>query len=226
MRRVEIAVIIALFAGLGCGMMSTGSESDIERKPTRTVDGLVHVQIDAPGVLFLRHDHRIGSYDALQIKPAWISYKRGSRRLATDMEEEFKQQLVQSLAELARAAAIPLVDSPGACVMAIEVGLLHLDLERSSYSESMGRLTLAMEFRDSESGDPLLRYATRNRIENPGEGVTRRRQLRESFKAMLDRMNLSVSLRGAGLADDEIRPPCQGTLAQRGRQAREAAGQR
>ncbi|MBW2426931.1 MAG: hypothetical protein JRG86_21995 [Deltaproteobacteria bacterium] len=226
MRRVEIAVIIALFAGLGCGMMSTGSESDIERKPARTVDGLVHVQIDAPGVLFLRHDHRIGSYDALQIKPAWISYKRGSRRLATDMEEEFKQQLVQSLAELARAAAIPLVDSPGACVMAIEVGLLHLDLERSSYSESMGRLTLAMEFRDSESGDPLLRYATRNRIENPGEGVTRRRQLRESFKAMLDRMNLSVSLRGAGLADDEIRPPCQGTLAQRGRQAREAAGQR
>jgi hypothetical protein len=184
------------------------------------------VQIDAPGVLFLRHDHRIGSYDALQIKPAWVSYKRGSRRLPAAMEEEFKLQLEQSLAELASAAAIPLVDSPGACVMAIEVGLLHLDLERSSYSESMGRLTLAMEFRDSESGEALLRYATRNRIENPGEGVTRRRQLRESFNAMLERMDLSVSLRGAGLADDEIRPPCQGTLAQRGRQAREAAGLR
>ena len=110
--------------------------------------------------------------------------------------------------------------------MAIEVGLLHLDLERSSYGKSMGRLTLAMEFSDSQSGEPLLRYATRNRIANPGEGVTRRRQLRASFHEMLDRMDLSVSLRGAGLADDEIRAPCRGTLAQRGRQAQEAAGRR
>jgi hypothetical protein len=81
-----------------------------------------------------------------------------------------------------------------------------------------------MEFRDSLSAQPLLRYATQNRIEKDVGGNDRSDRLRQSFDEMLGRMNVASALQAAGLGDQEIHGDCEGTLAEIGRGA-VAAGQ-
>ncbi|MBW2426933.1 MAG: hypothetical protein JRG86_22005 [Deltaproteobacteria bacterium] len=177
-----------------------------------------------PGVLFVREDHGIGSYDACLIAREGIAYQRGSRRLELEMEEEFKAHLEQSLFDLSEESGIPIVRSPAACVMLVGVALVNVDLERNDSAQLLGEMTLAMEFRDSLSAQPRLRYATRNHIEKDVGGSDRRAQLRQSFDEMLARMNVASALQAAGLGDREIREGCEGMLAEIGRGA-VAAGQ-
>jgi hypothetical protein len=218
-------LIIALITGLGCGTPS-GEPKSSDKGKTRTTDGLVKVEIDMAGILFLRENHGIGSYDAFQIPPADISYKRRSRKLTPELEDDFLAQLEQSLIDSAGDHDIPIDQTPGQCVMQIVIALVNVDLERSSSAKMLGEMTLVMEFRDSISRQTLLRYATQNQIENGGRQSNRTRQLRDSFDVMLEKMDIGAAFRVAGLADDEIRPGCQGTLADRGRAAAESVSTR
>ena len=88
---------------------------------------------------------------------------------------------------------------------------------RSRSAKRVGELTLAMEFRDSMTGDPLLRYEAAQTIENDGSGDEPSEQVIAQFDEMIKQMELSGALRGAGLSEGEIRPGCMGTLAERGR---------
>jgi hypothetical protein len=63
-------------------------------------------------------------------------------------------------------------------------------------------------------------------IENPERGETHDRKLRQGLDEIVKEMNLAGSLRGAGLADDAIRPGCNSTLAQLGRRAQGGQGGR
>jgi hypothetical protein len=217
-RAIITMLIISLIAGLGCTTPSSEPKSS-DKGSTKTTDGLVEVEIEMPGVLFLRDNHGIGSYDAFLIPPADIDYRRRSSKLSSEMEDEFLAQLEQALIDNAGDNDIPIEQTPGQCVMAIAVALINVDIERSSSSKTLGSMTLVMEFRDSMSRQTLLRYATQNRIESGDRRADRSRQLRDSFDQMLERMDISGAFRAAGLADDEIRPGCQGTLAERGRAA-------
>jgi len=213
--RLSVLALAAVTLGvLGCETPRWVSE---RFAPARTIDDLVQTKIDMPGVLFLLEGHGIGGYDALQLPPAWISYKRGSRKLDPETEKLFLTNLHQTLENLVREAGIAIADSPGNCVMEVRIGLLRVDIERSSFVETAGRLTLALEFRDSLSGQPLLRYATRNEIASQGRLGTRRYQIRRTFRRMLRDMNPAEPMRAAGLTNDARRPGCRGVLAERGR---------
>jgi hypothetical protein len=231
---MTLTCICALIASLGCATSGGDSKQSSERasvdrrggKVVKTVDGLVKQNVDMPGVLFLRPDHAIGSYDAFLISPVAINYKRKSRHLSSSMEEEFKTELRQSLTNAATAAEIPITDRPGACVMQIGMALYDVDLKRSHSSTTLGQMTLVMEFRDSSSRQPLLRFATLNQIKNEERAGSRSRQLRKSFDEMVGRMDLSAALAEAGLSGGPLREGCQGLLAQRGREAASAVSAR
>ena len=70
------------------------------------ITGCVETPGDVPGVLFIRPDHNIGSYDAFLIPPVEIHYKRRSKQLSGTMEEEFKSTLRASLVDAATAAGV------------------------------------------------------------------------------------------------------------------------
>ncbi len=216
MRVTTTTLIIALIAGLGCGTPSGEPKSSDEERVT-TTDGLVKVDIDVPGVLFLREGHGIGSYDAFLIPAADINYRRRSIKLTPEMEDEFLAQLEQSLIDLAGDADIPIEQTPGECVMQIAIGLVNVELQRSSTAKTLGTMTLVMEFRDSMSRQTLLRYATQNRVESGGRRADRSSQLRESFDKMVMDLDIGAALSAAGMGEEEIRPECNGTLAARGR---------
>lgn len=216
MRTTTTTLIIGLIVSFGIpapgGVGSARAEETVE-----TVDGLVKTEIDMPGNLFLRPDHGIGSYDAFLIPEATLSYTRKSPKLPADMEIEFVVLLEQSLIDAAESSDIPVMSSPGECVMQINLGFFNVDLEEKKSAKILGKAVLVMEFRDSQSGQPLLRYATENRIENESGGTNRARQIRTGFDEMVSKMDIGSALRAAGLGDDEIRPGCQGSLAARGR---------
>jgi hypothetical protein len=180
-----------------------------------TLDGLVKYEIDRPGLLYLREAHQIGSYDAFQIATSPITYERRSRRLPADLEAGFAARMEQTLRDAAAAAVVPVEAVPGPCVLQIGIGLEDVYLAEET-AATLAEMTLVMEFRDSESGQPLLRYVTPERVENRGADIPWHEQIRSSFDDMVARLDLGSPMRSAGLADDRLLPGCKGTLAGRG----------
>ncbi len=218
MRGTSVIWIAVLIASLGCETpagSSSGSDSKPRRssKSSRTVDGLVETKIDMPGVLFIREDHGIGGYDAFVIPPVAVNYKRTSKRLSQELENELKTLLRDSLTDGATRSGVPIQEKPSKCAMQIGLALYNVSIARRSDTESLGEMTLVMEFRDSISGQPLLRYATKSRIENRPGGGNRVRQLRKGFDRMVAQMDLRNALVAAGLDDKARRPGCEGLMA-------------
>lgn len=198
---------------LGCAAGGGGTDDDVRVSQS----GLVETEVDMPGILFVREDHGIGSYDAFLIPPAMLTYRRGSRELSEDLEQVFKAQLEQTLFDAADKAEIPIVREPGACVMVVALGLLEVDVERRSSADPVGQLTIAMEFRDSQSGEPLLHYEAAQSVANDRSGDEPGEQVMRGFDRMVREMQLAGALQAAGLSEDTIRPECDGLLAERGR---------
>jgi len=180
---------------------------------------LERVEIPLPGILEIRADHGIGSYDALLIPNATLRYERESLKLTRFARQIFLSLLVETLTEASRAASIPIVDEPGPCVMEINLEVLGLHLAVGDSAERLAELTLVMEFLDSTSREPLLRYATENHVPNPKEDTTHNEQLKQGLTQIIADMNLAGPFRSAGLGDDTIAAGCNGTLAAIGRAA-------
>jgi hypothetical protein len=187
--------------------------------PILTVDGLERVAIPARGVLDLRPDHGIGRCAAFLLPEVSVSYKRRSPRLTQPAERVFVNLLRQSLVEAASAAEVPIEHAPGPCVMEINISVVSVDLDVSERSRELADMTLVMEFRDSSSREPLLRYATENRVKHAREGDSRNKQLQHGFDRIIEEMNITVPLRESGLANNPLDPACNGTLAAIGRAA-------
>ncbi len=222
MRKTTVTLIIGLVASLS---VAAPGDAKPSKETKTTADGLVKTEIDMPGVLFIRPDHGVGGYDSFLIPEATLSYTGKSAKLPADLEIEFAVLLEQSLVDAADAAEIPVMDSPGDCVVQINLGFYDIELELSSKAETLAKAVLVMEFRDSVSGLPLLRYATVNRIENQGTGSSRKRQIREGFDKMVAQLDISTAMRAAGLGAVEARPGCQGSLASRGGRAQPDDGE-
>jgi hypothetical protein len=223
--------LLLLLALGGCGT-ERGPDADqglaalpADLTASETVDGLKRVEVNMPGVLFVREGHGIGGYDEFLIPASAISYQRASPKLPTAMEAEFLALLEQSLVDAAEDADIPVVREPDACVMQVAMNLVDVEVDRRA-RDGLGRMTLLMEFRDASTGTPLLRYATENRVPQPEEGVSRPDQFRTAFDEMVADMEISGALRAAGLQEDTVRPGCRGTLAERGRSSRPSVSAR
>ena len=209
--------MLCMVSMLGC--MSTTDGDAPPRRFATTADGLEMVEFPMPGVLELRPDHGIGSYDAIMIPRAALRYKRGSVRLVKAAERVFLTLLQRSLLDGVEASPIPIEQTAGLCVMEINLLVHGLDLDPSRRADQLADMTLVMEFRDSTSREPLLRYATENLIENPRKGTTHNKQLQRGFDRIIRQMDITEPLRAAGLADDTVAPGCNGTLAAYGRAA-------
>jgi len=219
MRGLGALLIVMVSAMLGCSLVGVEDAPPDRSFPTR--DGLERVDVPIDGVLELRKDHRIGGYDALMIPNASISYEEGSSRLTTPARRVFLELLRDSIVTATAAAAIPVEQQPGPCVMEINLSVSRLDLDVAARADQLAELTVIMQFRDSGSRTPLLRYSNEARVPNPETGITRDEQLRTGLDKIVADLNLAGVLRPAGLADDELIPGCKGTLAARGRAAQQ-----
>ena len=221
-----IASSLMLFVALGCGTTGGGGEgaaastnriaSGKSGSVATTVDGLVRVETDGPGTLFLRPDHGIGGYDAIAIAPSFVNYRRKSARLDPEDEEVYLVSLEQALVDVAEAANVPVVKTKGDCVIKVGAGFVNVDLARSPNAKVLGPMTLVIEYQDSMSDQSLLRYAAQEKIEREADGTDREEQVARSFDRMIEDVDIIAALRKATVIPSKPRPGCKGALINAG----------
>lgn len=214
---IALTAVLMISLGLGCGATPGTSKGSKDR--TTTIDGLIKVESDGVGDLYLRKDHGIGGYDAIAIVPSFVNYRRTSARLDPDDEELYLVSLEQSLLDIAEAAHVPVVTAPGNCVIKVGAGFVNVDLARSDSAKVLGRMTLIIEYQDSVSGQSLLRSVSKQTIERVSDGGTREKQIADSFDRMTAEVDVISALVAATRIPSPPRPGCEGKLVK----AREAA---
>ena len=213
-RASRIPVLALLVALAGCAPPPERAPEPIHLRP---LPGLSRVDVPIPGVLDLRSDHRISGYDEILVEDTHLLYRPGSIELTQEAERVFLRLLQASLVTAVEASGIPLAAEPGRCAMEVGFRVVDLDLETAEYSPELADMVVEMVFRDSLSGDPLLRYARGARIEHPAMGATDDEQLRRGLARIVVDMDVTKVLRPAGLATDLRIAGCEGRLGDRGR---------
>lgn len=220
MNRFSATLAIVFFTISGC-MTGPGLPAGLENL-LLSHDHLERKQVDVPGILELHPNPDILGYDAVLLTPVTVSYMRSSHRLTDPARDVFAELLWQSAIDGAEAAAVPIVQTPGPCVLEMTVFVRSLSIDPGYYAKELAKLTLVLVIKDSESRQPLLRYSRPWEIPNPTEGVTDNVQLQHGIDRVVNGMDLGPTLRDAGLDDVPPQPGCKGTLASLSR----AAGER
>ncbi len=229
------ALLLALFSA-ACSLLNAPERN---RGPLPvTFDGLMLVpNPDGIGSLYLRQNHQIGSYDAFQIDPVTVAYRRETRVPPRPDTERMRRHLEASLAQGIEHSGVPISRASGPCVLRVGVQLIDTELfaisqasqATTSFVKSWGHFVLVHEIRDSVSGESLVRYVVKRGI--PGGAYHGASGSRDwgAIERSLDR-----TLEDLRLATSELLPPnlgearegCSGGLAlaaQRSRQAQPPA---
>jgi hypothetical protein len=213
MRLTTTALTLVLAASLGCGSTSGGGGSKSnDAGEAASHDGLVEVETEGSGHLFLKPDHGIGGYDAIAVAPSFVSYRRTSARIDPEDEEIYLVSMEQAIIDAADSASIPVVNNVGKCVIKVGAGFVNVDLAQSDTADVLGRMTLVIEYQDSVSGQSLLRYFAEQYVKREAEGVSRSEQLSRSFDRMIDEVNIISAITSATVAPSDPRPGCNGDL--------------
>ena len=137
------------------------------RVPRKTSDGLELVRTTKRSVLWVKPDHHLGRYDDVIVQLAGFLYADGQAPLDAEQEKQVGRLLVEALAQITNDGPVGMTRVPGPCTVVVNVGLKDLRLHTagdhpggssSSYVTSFGSATLVVEFRDSLTGTPLVRY--------------------------------------------------------------------
>ena len=225
---VRAAMLAALIGFvLGCGTTSSGPSTGSSAAPAsqKTADGLIKVETEADGDLYIRPEHGIGGYDAIVIAEAFVNYRRSSARLEPEDEEVYIISLEQALVDEANSIGAPIRYEPGECVLKVGIGFLNVNLARNDSSAVLGEMLLVIEYRDSMSDESLLRLMVPKQIDREPEGVSRADHVSQSFDRMIDEVDVTTALRSATKVPSAPRPGCEGRLVNAGLPSVSSSGQ-
>jgi hypothetical protein len=152
---------------------------DQAQNPARNPDaalvaGLHRIDAPLPGVLLVKNDHHMGSYDKLMVDPVLIMYERRADRLKESEAEKLAAYLREATSrELVNIDPSQLVSEAGPCVLRMQTAFVDLDLPdvptppdaRTTVMTSYGSVSLVHLLRDSQTGEVLLQYRGRIRAE-------------------------------------------------------------
>ncbi|MBK7952312.1 MAG: hypothetical protein IPK00_27055 [Deltaproteobacteria bacterium] len=174
------ALGIAIAASLVVACAGDGTPRASGRVAQKTSDGLLLAKSTSRSVLWVKPDHHLGRYDDVIVQVAGFLYADGQRPLERDQEQEVGRILAGALAGITASGPVGVARVPGPCTVVVNVGLKDLRLHTAgndasgsstSYVSSFGSATLVVEFRDSMTDTPLLRYmAARGLGGGPGTG--------------------------------------------------------
>ena len=180
--RIKLAALAGAVAlVLGC----TGPFLPVRFLPRGgTGDGLHRVLTNRVDAAYLKPGARFAGYDALLIDPVRVSYKtepppRGSVALSPDAVERMKRIFRQCFdRELVESGDFGLAPEPGPSVLRISGRIVNLvvdaipDRVGEGYQvNDTGEMTLALDVRDSVTGEPLVRVVDRRAIRPAGAGL-------------------------------------------------------
>ncbi len=168
-----LSVLLASFFLIGIAPWVTGcAEISSQVRPQTTSDGLVVARDTRRSILWVRPDHHLGRYDSVLVNVDGFMYAKGQASLDAAQERRIGEMLQHSFSRITVSGPVGSATKPGPCTVIINIGLKDLRLHTSDYIgastsfvSSFGSATMVVEFRDSVTGLPLLRY-----MENQGLG--------------------------------------------------------
>ena len=165
---------------LACGGARSANElGKVASAPVElTSDGLQLVRSTPRSRLWVKPDHALGHYDDILVTGIGFAYGSGQERLNDAQEAQIGSMLREALAGITKDSPVGQVSAEGPCVVALQLGLKDIFLHISetsgssvSYVSSFGSATMVVEFRDSTTDVPLLRYAANRGLGGgPGTG--------------------------------------------------------
>lgn len=185
MRRLG-AIALALALGPGCASPPRPIEYDSSRDQPATADGLYAVRASRLGAAFLKPGASFADYDGVLIDPVSVSYKRESRRpsrasfaldeasverLKRIFQESFDRQLARSRAFAVASGAGPGVLRVSGHIVNLVVNVPPFRGGEVNFVLDAGEMTLILDVRDSETGEPLARVADRRLIRPSASSV-------------------------------------------------------
>jgi hypothetical protein len=197
---LHIPLLIALVLALaGCRSTPAPEPPDTNVR----VDALERLETSIGGILLVKPDHHMASYDQLMVDPIIVTIARGSRKLGSAETQQLEVHLREATArELVNVDLSKIVSEPGPCVLRMQTAFLDVELppltiasgSRTSFVSSHGSVTLVHELRDSTTGTVLLRYMGRRRA---GGGrtvaaVSRWSGLTRTFDEMLSELKQNL----------------------------------
>jgi hypothetical protein len=177
-------LLLVGLAGGSLGCAGSGTEPSTPRASSQvaqmTSDGLELARSTKRSVLWVKPDHHLGRYDDVIVQVAGFLYASGQEPLDAAQEKEVGEMLATTLAAITAEGPVGLTKTPGPCVVVVNVGLKDLRLHTAdesgsstSFVSSFGSATLVVEFRDSLTDTPLVRFmAARGLGGGPGTGQT------------------------------------------------------
>jgi hypothetical protein len=164
---LSIALVLAV-----AGCRSTSAPAPKAQETAARVADLERLELDGPGILLVKPEHHMGSYDQLMVDPIVVTFAKGSKKLNAAESRRLEAYLHAATArELVNVEASQIVTEPGPCVMRMQIAFVDFDLpeletssgSRTAFVTSYGSVTLVHELYDSTTGKVLLRYVGRRR---------------------------------------------------------------
>ena len=148
MRLSRVILAFILFLAVGCSTTS---------KPKTDPSGLVPIAIKGPGELFAHPTRSIDHYDDILVGEVNLDYAPKQEPLSQEDLRRFQTSAYGVVVRQIPAAGQLSAREPGPCT--VKLGVQFQDLTFAGpRSREGGSTTVILEFRDSQTGDPVVRY--------------------------------------------------------------------
>jgi hypothetical protein len=182
-------LILACLAGVACAGHAPGGIYYASGKGTVTPDGLHRVQWEPFRVTYVKPGADLQRYNKVLVQEVTVSYKTPPRRGSSDLGavdpnyalpdsaiESLKRYFHEAFVKaLGQSQNFTVVEASGPDVLLIRGHVMNLHIQvppeqdqavdETSYTASSGQMTLLLDARDSESGEPLVRVGQARAIQ-------------------------------------------------------------
>lgn len=189
----HLGLLVAL-VGLACAPASPGGIQYATGQGSVTADGLRLVKWEPFRVTYVKPGADLQRYSKVMVQEVTVSYKTPPRPGRFAQEEggsnyALPDSAIRSLKQyfhtafvkaLGKSESFTVVDAPGPDVLLLSGHIVNLEIDvppsrdqdpgETVYASSSGQMTLLLDARDSQSGEPLVRVGQVRAIEMPDGG--------------------------------------------------------
>jgi hypothetical protein len=186
--------------------------------------GMVRISSREPGDLYAHSSRSMDDYDNFLLGDVTIAYSPQQQPLSELDTQRVRMSSYEIVTTQIPAAGQLGVTQPGPCTVKLEVQLSDLEFPKQG-ARGNGSTTVTLLFRDSLSGDPLVRYAQHRELALSGSGtagpdLARLKSTLEIVAVdMREHFRYALPLNGTGARADR---GCKGTIGAVRKAAREA----
>jgi hypothetical protein len=217
MRPIRFPLALVCLLVLGCAT---------SRAPKVDAAGLVRIETKEPGDLFAHTARSMDDYDNILLGDVSVTYSPQQAPLSEQDTQRLRMSAYEIVTTQIPAAGQLSVNKPGPCTVKLEVQIADLEFPAEGRRGS-GSATMTMLFKDSLSGDALVRYSQHRDLALGSVADPNLKRLQSTLEIvavdMRSHFRTALPLNATGARKDA---GCKGVIGAVRKEAREAAAQR